>query len=53
MDERIERIERDERPEANPRPVSHRQNPPQGWWSLDPGDTHVKGEESLCVGEAA
>ena len=23
------------------------------WCAVDPGDTHDKGEESLCVGEAA
>jgi hypothetical protein len=24
-----------------------------GWYAVDPGDTHDKGEESLCTGEAA
>jgi hypothetical protein len=52
MSEPSERTERDERPESHSREAgSGRTDAP--WWSLDPGDTHDKGERSLCVGEAA
>ena len=45
--------ERTERTEPNARQDGRHQTGGRGWCSLDPGDTHDKGEESLCVGEAA
>lgn len=48
-----ERTERDDRPEAHRgQPIDH-QTGAHAWYAVDPGDTHDKGEESLCVGEAA
>jgi hypothetical protein len=47
MTERTERIEPNARQD-----VRHQTGEP-GWCSVDPGDTHDKGEQSLCVGEAA
>lgn len=51
--ERAEGTERDERPESHAREAGNGRTDTPGWWSLDPGDTHDKGERSLCVGEAA
>jgi hypothetical protein len=51
--ERDERRNRDERPESRAREAGNGRTDASGWWSLDPGDTHDKGERSLCVGEAA
>jgi hypothetical protein len=48
-----EQTEPNQRPEPNTRPTGNHQTPGRGWCALDPGDTHDKGEESLCVGEAA
>jgi hypothetical protein len=48
-----EPTERDERHHANPPQSDCRQTGAHAWCAVDPGDTHDKGEESLCVGEAA
>jgi hypothetical protein len=57
MYERTEQTERDERHQSNRQHSSQHsgchQTGTHAWCAVDPGDTHDKGEESLCVGEAA
>jgi hypothetical protein len=48
-----ERTERDERHEAHGGRAGCHLTGAQAWSAVDPGDSHDKGEESLCVGEAA
>jgi hypothetical protein len=48
-----ERTERDERHQSNRQHSNCHQTGTNAWCAVDPGDTHDKGEESLCVGEAA
>ena len=48
-----ERTERDERHETHGGQAGCHQTGTHSWSAIDPGDTHDKGEESLCVGEAA
>ena len=48
-----ERTERDERCETHDGQPGGHHTGVHAWCAVDPGDTHDKGEESLCVGEAA
>ena len=52
MNSMYERTERDERHETHRSQSGCHQTGAHAW-CVDPGDTHDKGEESLCVGEAA
>jgi hypothetical protein len=48
-----ERTERTERHQSNRQHANCHQTGTHAGCPVDPGDTHDKGEESLCVGEAA
>lgn len=53
MNTMYERTERDERHQSNRQHSNCQQTGAHAWCAVDPGDSHDKGEESLCVGEAA